>query len=606
MCGISGVVGLKNISELLFEGIRNLEYRGYDSCGVALMNKTHLIIKKDIGGVEEFYRKHNVLQQKSNIGIAHTRWATHGKVTQGNTHPFTSRDENFAVVHNGIISNYRPLRDLLKKEGFKFFSETDTEVVAHLLEKFFKTSQNPEKALVKTLNLIEGTFALAFVCTYLPDQIFCAKRESPLMLGIGDEINFVGSDFNAFIDQTKNAVILDDGEYAIVSRDSYVVKNITNQDEVTKPITKIEWDSETSKKKGYPHYMLKEIYEQPQTISNALDLEPSGLDEVVEMFAKADSSYFLGVGTTFYVAKYAQYIFSELAQKFIPSISSDEFLTLANVNKNTLVFAMSQSGETFDTLSALKYSQSKGAKTAAIVNVMGSSIARMVDQVILQGSGPEICVISTKAALSQMVVLTLIAMKLGLKQKVISKKIYQENYKSLRELPAIIQGILNERSGFIHRIAHKYCKNKNWLYLGRGIYYPIALEAALKMKEVAYVHAEGMPGGFLKHGTLAMIDDEIFSIIFVPPKENKDLYQSTLHSIEEIRARSGFVLGIHFTEQRKNQDLFNEELILPKVPLLIAPLIQLVIGQLFAYFTATSLKRNIDKPRSLAKSVTVG
>ena len=606
MCGISGVVGLKNISELLFEGIRNLEYRGYDSCGVALMNKTHLIIKKDIGGVEEFYRKHNVLQQKSKIGIAHTRWATHGKVTQGNTHPFTSRDGNFAVVHNGIISNYRPLRDLLKKEGFKFSSETDTEVVAHLLEKFFKRSQNPEKALVKTLNLIEGTFALAFVCTYLPDQIFCAKQQSPLMLGIGDEINFVGSDFNAFIDHTKNAVILDDGEYAILSRDSYVVKNIATEDEVAKSITKIEWDSETSKKKGYPHYMLKEIYEQPQTISNALDLEPSGLDKVVEMFAKADSSYFLGVGTTFYVAKYAQYIFSELAQKFIPSISSDEFLTLANVNKNTLVFAMSQSGETFDTLSALKYSQSKGAKTAAIVNVMGSSIARMVDQVILQGSGPEICVISTKAALSQMVVLTLIAMKLGLKKKVISKKIYQENYKSLKELPAIIQGILNERSGFIHRIAHKYCKNKNWLYLGRGIYYPIALEAALKMKEVAYVHAEGMPGGFLKHGTLAMIDDEIFSIVFVPPKEKKDLYQSTLHSIEEIRARSGFVLGIHFTEQRKNQDLFNEELILPKVPSLIAPLIQLVIGQLFAYFTATSLKRNIDKPRSLAKSVTVG
>jgi glucosamine--fructose-6-phosphate aminotransferase (isomerizing) len=240
------------------------------------------------------------------------------------------------------------------------------------------------------------------------------------------------------------------------------------------------------------------------------------------------------------------------------------------------------------------------------VNVMGSSIARIVDKVILQGSGPEICVISTKAALSQMVVLTLLAMKLGLKRKVISKKAYQANLKSLKELPAIIQGVLNERSGFIHRIANKYCKNKNWLYLGRGIYYPIALEAALKMKEVAYVHAEGMPAGFLKHGTLAMIDDDISSIVFVPPKEKKDLYQSTIHSIEEIRARSGFVLGIHFTEQGKNQDLFSEELILPNVPALIAPLIQLVIGQLFAYFTATSLKRNVDKPRSLAKSVTVG
>jgi glutamine---fructose-6-phosphate transaminase (isomerizing) len=606
MCGISGVVGLKDVSQLLFEGIRNLEYRGYDSCGVALMNKTRLIIKKDIGGVEEFYRKHDVLQQKSNIGIAHTRWATHGKVTQGNTHPFTSRDGNFAVVHNGIISNYRPLRDQLKKEGYKFSSDTDTEVIAHLLEKFFKRSRNPERAMVKTLKLIEGTFALTFICTYLPGHIFCAKRESPLMLGIGDEIKFVGSDFNAFIDHTKNAVILDDGEYAILSRDSYVVKSILNEEEVTKPITKIEWDSETSKKGGYPHYMLKEIYEQPQTISNALDLEPSGLDDVVKMFEKAESSYFLGVGTTFYVAKYAQYIFSELAQKFIAPISSDEFLSLANVNKKTLVFAMSQSGETFDTLSALKFSQSKGAKTAAVVNVMGSSIARMVDKVILQGSGPEICVISTKAALSQMVVLTLLAMKLGLKKKVITKKAYQEHLKSLKELPAIIQGVLNERSGFIHRIANKYCKNKNWLYLGRGIYYPIALESALKMKEVAYVHAEGMPAGFLKHGTLAMIDDDISSIVFVPPKEKKELYQSTIHSIEEIRARSGFVLGIHFTEQGKNQDLFSEELILPNVPPLIAPLIQLVIGQLFAYFTATSLKRNVDKPRSLAKSVTVG
>jgi len=240
MCGISGVVGLNNMSDLLFEGIRNLEYRGYDSCGVALMNKTHLIIKKDIGGVEEFYRKHNVLQQKSNIGIAHTRWATHGKVTKGNTHPFTSRDGNFAVVHNGIISNYRPLKDKLEKEGYKFSSETDTEVIAHLLEKFFKRSRNPEKALLKTLNLIEGTFALAFICTYLPGHIFCAKRESPLMLGIGDEIKFVGSDFNAFIDHTKNAVILDDGEYAILSRDSYVVKSILNEEEITKPITKIE------------------------------------------------------------------------------------------------------------------------------------------------------------------------------------------------------------------------------------------------------------------------------------------------------------------------------------------------------------------------------
>ena len=605
MCGISGAVGLKNISELLFEGIRNLEYRGYDSCGVALINKSRLLIKKDIGGVEEFYRKHNVLQHKSKIGIAHTRWATHGKVTKENTHPFTSRDGNFAVVHNGIISNYRPLKAQLQKEGFKFTSETDTEVLAHLLEKFYKRSRNVEKAFLKMLNLIEGTYAIAIISTYHPEKIFCAKKESPLMLGIGDEIKFVGSDFNAFIDHTKNAVILDDGEYVILSRDTYVVKNLFSKEEVTKPITKIEWDSETSKKGGYPHYMLKEIYEQPQTITNALDLEESRLDDIVDLFANSKSSYLLGVGTTFYVAKYAKYIFSKLAKEFFPSISSDEFMALAIVNKQSLFFCASQSGETFDTLSALKHAKSKGARTAAVVNVMGSSIARLVDKVVLQGSGPEICVISTKAALSQMVIMTVLAMKLALKKKVITRKTYNQHMISLRALPEIIQGILNERSGFIHRLAHKYSGTRNWLYLGRGIYYPIALESALKMKEVAYVHAEGMPGGFLKHGTLAMIDDDVSSIVFVPPPEDKVLYEATMHSIEEIRARSGFVLGIHFSEQGKNPDLFSEELILPKVPPLTAPIIQLVIGQLFAYFTATSLKRNIDKPRSLAKSVTV-
>jgi glutamine---fructose-6-phosphate transaminase (isomerizing) len=605
MCGISGAVGLKNISDLLFEGIRNLEYRGYDSCGVALINKSRLLIKKDIGGVEEFYRKHNVLQHKSKIGIAHTRWATHGKVTKENTHPFTSCDSNFAVVHNGIISNYRPLTAQLKKEGFKFTSDTDTEVLAHLLEKFYKRSCNVEEAFLKMLNLIEGTYAISLISTYHPEKIFCAKKESPLMLGIGDEIKFVGSDFNAFIDHTKNAVILDDGEYAILSRDTYVVKDLLTKEEVTKPITKIEWDSETSKKGGYPHYMLKEIYEQPQTINNALDLEESGLDEIADLFVNSKSSYLLGVGTTYYVAKYAKYIFSKLAKEFFPSISSDEFMALAIVNKQSLFFCASQSGETFDTLSALKYAKSKGAQTAAVVNVMGSSIARLVDKVVLQGSGPEICVISTKAALSQMVILTVLAMKLALKKKVITRKTYNQHMLSLRALPEIIQGILNERSGFIHRLAYKYSRTRNWLYLGRGVYYPIALESALKMKEVAYVHAEGMPGGFLKHGTLAMIDDDVSTIVFVPPPEDKMLYETTMHSIEEIRARSGFVLGIHFSEQRKNSNLFSEELILPKVPPLTAPLIQLVIGQLFAYFTATSLKRNIDKPRSLAKSVTV-
>lgn len=606
MCGISGVVGLKDISNALFETIRNLEYRGYDSCGVALMNKKHLIVKKNIGGVEEFYRKENVLHQKSKIGIAHTRWATHGKVTQSNTHPHLSCDENFAVVHNGIISNYRALKESLVQEGHRFRSDTDTEVIPHLLEKFYKQTKDVEAALVKTLHLLEGTFAIVFLSIYHPEQIFCAKRESPLMLGIGDEIKFIGSDFNSFIDYTKNAIIIDDAEYAIISRDTYVVKNYLTREEVSKPIMKIEWDSETSKKGGYPHYMLKEIHEQPQTVINALDVEDADLDELVEMICQSERGYLVGVGTTYYVAQFGQYMLSLLAGESLTAISSDEFAVLSNANKKSFVLAISQSGETYDTLSAVKHAKSKGAKTAAIVNVMGSSLSRLVDKVVLQGSGPEICVISTKAALSQMVILMRIGLKLGLRKKIINKQGWDKAMGILRELPVIIQTILNERSGFIHRISYDYFKIKHWLYLGRGVYYPIALEAALKMKEVAYIHAEGMPAGFLKHGTLAMIDKDIYSIVFIPPREDKALYDATMHSVEEIRARSGFVLGIHFDERGKNKNLFSEELILPSVSPLIAPLLQMVISQLFAYFTATSLKRDVDKPRSLAKSVTVG
>ena len=281
------------------------------------------------------------------------------------------------------------------KEGHQFFAETDTEVIPHLLEKFFRKEKNVEFALRKTLNLLEGTFAIAFVTAHQSDQIFCAKRESPLMLGVADEVKFVASDFNSFIDYTKNAVIIEDGEFAVVSRDGYVVKNILTGEEVNKTIMKIEWDSETSKKGGYPHYMLKEIYEQPQTIANALELEEAILDRVVEMIQKSDRAYLVGVGTTYYVASFANYMFSSLAGTYFPAISSDEFIALSNIDRKSLVLAVSQSGETYDTLSALKHARSCGAKTAGVVNVMGSSIARLVDEVILQGSGPEISVIST-------------------------------------------------------------------------------------------------------------------------------------------------------------------------------------------------------------------
>lgn len=422
MCGIAGAVGLKDISNVLFDGIRNLEYRGYDSCGVALMNKKSIVVKKNIGGVGDVYQKENILRHTSHMGIAHTRWATHGQVTRNNTHPFTSCDNNFAVIHNGIISNHQELRIRLQKEGHRFLSDTDTEVIPHLLENFYKKTGNVEASLLKTLDQLEGTFAMAFISNYQPDQIFCAKRESPLLLGIGDEVKFIGSDFNAFIDHTKNAVIIDDDEYAIVSKDGYTVKNFVTKQEVEKPITRIEWDSETSKKGGYPHYMLKEIYEQPQTVINALEVEEKAIDGLVNMIHKSKSAQLVGVGTTYYVTMYANYIFSSLAGRYIPAISSDEFVSLSPVDKDSFVLAASQSGETYDTIAALKHAQARGSKTGAIVNVMGSTLSRMVDCPVLQGSGPEICVISTKAALAQMILLTRTALKLGVKNKNLNPK----------------------------------------------------------------------------------------------------------------------------------------------------------------------------------------
>lgn len=613
MCGISGIAGFKNIGIPLLDSIRHLEYRGYDSCGIAILGSHGIEVRKNIGSVDEVNERERLSEPDGKLGIAHTRWATHGGVTKENTHPHLSCKGDFALVHNGIISNYLELKKELTKEGHKFHSETDTEVIVHLVEKYFKSSKDSvrqahdavEKAFIKAIKRLEGTYAVAMVTIYEKDKIFCAKKESPLVIGIGGDTNYIGSDFNAFIDYTKNAVVLDDDEYAIVSKDRYFIKNTTNGETVRKKITEIHWDSDMAKKGGYPHYMLKEIYEQPQCVINALQVDKLLIKKISDMIMKCKKTYLIGVGTTYYVSLMGEYQFSSVAGIFTPAISSDEFKNLAHIDKDTLVIALSQSGETYDTLNALKHAKNKGAKTAAIVNVMGSSIARLVDHTILQGSGPEICVISTKAALSQMIVLLMVALEIAVRNKKLAVKNKIEIERHISHLPEIIQRVLNEKSGFIHTIAQKYSHINNWLYLGRGKYYPIALESSLKMKEVAYVHAEGMPAGFLKHGTIALIDENLYSIMFMPPKSDEDLYRLSSGSAEEIKARKGFIIGFHFGDKRESEKLFNEEIVLPKVPDIIAPFLELVVAQLFAYFTAVALKRNIDKPRSLAKSVTV-
>lgn len=600
MCGIIGVVGSNRVAAKLLTGLVNLEYRGYDSCGLATIHGNGIEVRKDTGIVEEVSKKLHFLEMEGDIGIAHTRWATHGGVTQANAHPHRSQSGSFVIIHNGIISNYKELKTALINEGFTFQSETDSEVAANLLEYNYRVTGNVEAALVRTAKRIEGTYAMLVLSTHDPEHIYAARLESPLILGIGTDGNYVGSDINAFINFTKNAVPLDNGEYVIIGRDSYQIKNLISGEQVTKKSFTVPWDASESQKGGYPHYMLKEIHEQPQAIGQVLAIDDEEINKLADRIVRARNVYLIGVGTTYYVSLFGQYAFSRLAGLFAPAVSADEFEHTTIITPETLTIATSQSGETYDTLRALQFARGGEGQTAAIVNVIGSSMTRLVNQTIIQGSGPEICVISTKAAMAQMLILLRLAARVAL----LTGRNEEERrllLEAARSLPQAVRRILNEHSGIIRNIALNHLKINNWIFLGRGRYFPIAMESALKMKEVSYVHSEGMPAGFLKHGTLALIDKKVNTLVFSPSREEKDLFDTTHSSAEEVNARGGHVVGLCFEED----PVYHERIVIPELHPLLNPLLQLVAGQLFSYFTAVALDRNIDKPRSLAKSVTV-
>ena len=602
MCGIVGIVSKTNISDRLFRCIKNLEYRGYDSCGIAMLSDQEIEIRKNIGSVDDVNAAEHLTEPSGNAGLAHTRWATHGGVTKTNSHPHFSGDRAFAVVHNGIISNYRELKEELSAKGHVFVSETDTEVIPHVLEDAYKTEQDVEQAMFQTFKRLKGTYAFAFVTTHDPQKLFCARKESPLVLGVGQNSHFLASDINSFIEYTRDIVILNDDEYAIISDDTYTIKHVKTGERIHRTVQHITWNAAAAQKGGFPTFMLKEIHEQPGTTKAALSIDAEEIRALARMMHESERTYLVGVGTTYYVSLVAHYYFASLAGKFFPVVSSDEFEYSAEVNDRTLFLCSSQSGETYDTLKALRFAKKRGAKSAAVVNVVGSSISREVDHAIMQSSGPEICVLSTKAAISQMVVLLRTALELGRLNGSLSEQAYQDRQNELQQLPEKIQWVLDYRLGKIRDIANAHAQIKNWLFLGRGIYMATAMEAALKMKEVTYQHAEGMAGGFMKHGTISLIDKDMFTQVFVPPHSETEMYEATMSNVEEVKARGGFVIGYHFGQSDKK---FNAEVIFPDMPSILAPLVQLVGGQLFAYFAAVKLGRNIDKPRSLAKSVTV-
>ena len=605
MCGISGIVHSEDIGRNLFNSIRNLEYRGYDSCGMAMLQQGELDLRKNVGGIDEVNAIEKLDQMQGSIGIAHTRWATHGGVTQENAHPHLSPDRKFVIVHNGIISNYQELRERLLSQGVVFESLTDTEVFVNLLEESYSKYNDLEKAFLAALGEIKGSFSIVMLSSHDPDHLYCVKKESPLLLGLGEGCNYVGSDLNAFLEYTRKAIVLDDGEYVVLGRNEYQIRKVENGELVEKKVLHIDWDVETSKKGGYSHYMLKEIFDEPQTVRQALKIPREQISGFAEMLTDATHAYLMGVGTTYYVANISQYFFSTLANQYYPALSSDEF-SVVRIESGDMVLALSQSGETYDTKTSLEYAKTHGAKTAAVVNVMGSAISMMVDQVIMQGSGPEICVVSTKAALAQTFIMLRVALELGLMRKQITQKDYQTHQQDLESFPQMVEQILNEQSGFVRNIARATSHVEHWLFLGCGVYYPVAMESALKMKEITYQHAEGMPAGFLKHGTLSMVEPALHTLFFVPLPEQKVLHERTLIAMEQVKTRGGTVIAIMFQGDERTLAVTNQAIQLPQMSSLCAPLAQMIMAQMFAYYAALDLGRNIDKPRNLAKSVTVG
>jgi glutamine---fructose-6-phosphate transaminase (isomerizing) len=606
MCGITGIVSTRNICRELFEGMQSLEYRGYDSAGMAVLHDGRLEVRKDAGKIVEVEGRQHLSGMYGQVGIAHTRWATHGGVNRANSHPHVSMDNSFAIVHNGIIDNYLSLITELRAQGYVFRSETDSEVIVHLIAAYHAQGYSIEEALVATTRRLQGAFAFALVTTHAPTTLFCARHESPLVIGVGDGEVYLASDFNAFVQHTRRAVFLNDGEYAILQPHDYTVKSLSTQVTLPRHPVTIQWEGGSLSDKGpYPHFMLKEIHQGADCVEVALALPPADISAVARRLQDSAQTFLTGVGTAYYVALLAQYYFAMLADCYIPAISADEFPTLGKVAPGCLTLAISQSGETYDTLKALRYTKLRGGQTAAVVNAPGSSMTREVDHVILQGAGPEICVLSTKSTISQITILLRVALELGRLRGQLTDDVYRAYHHTLEALPTTLREMYTDLLPHVRRVGQQYCRTKNWFFIGRGIYSAVALESALKFKEVSYLHAEGMPGGFLKHGTIALIDEDTHSIAFLPPTEEHALLQATLANVQEIRARGGMVIGIHHQKDESLRPSLDDNIVLPEVPAVVAPLVQLTAGQMLAYHTALVLGRNIDKPRALAKSVTV-
>lgn len=609
MCGIVGYFGKRPAQDFLLDGLKRLEYRGYDSAGVAFVERGRLGVTKAVGKVAALETKLARKGSSSMVGIAHTRWATHGKPSEKNAHPHTDCSKRIAVVHNGIIENYRELREALEKKGHAFRSETDTEVIAHLIEEGME-EHSFEEAFVAALRQLRGAYGVVAVSAADPDTMLAARLSSPLVLGIGKEEMFIASDVSAIVGDVKRIVYLDDGEIAVLHRDGYVVKTLSRRAQKKKEEVALEWDRTTAERGGFAHFMLKEIFEQPKSFADALRgrlvLEEGrarlgGLRSVEKRLRGIDRIIIVSCGTSYHSGLVGEYMLEEYAG--IPTeveMASEFRYRKPLLGKKTAVIAISQSGETADTLAAIREAKEKGALTIGIVNAVGSTIARETDAGIYCHAGPEISVASTKAFTSQLAILSLLTLTLG-RQRGLSLVMGKRIGKELLALPKLMERVLAQ-SKDIRKLAKKYAKQPHYMYLGRKYNFPDALEGALKIKEIAYVPAQGYPTGEMKHGPIALIDPSVLSVMIVP---KDSVYEKNMSGMEEILARGSKVLAIATEGDAAVTKKATDTIHIPKTLEMLSPILAAIPLQLFAYYVAVERGYDIDKPRNLAKSVTV-
>ena len=607
MCGIVGYIGQKEAVKVLLDGIKRLEYRGYDSAGMAVIENGKLQCVKAVGKIAELEKKLNGKTIHTNIGIVHTRWATHGAPTLENAHPHIDCNNEIALVHNGIIENYDYLKSRLEQEGHVFKSETDTEVLTHLIEKYF--DGNLEMAVIEALKEVEGTYGIAVISTKDPQKIVAARKGSPLVLGIGNNEYFITSDIAASLEHTRDVVYLDDDEVAILTPNSYETKTMQNIP-TYKKVEEVLWNIDMIEKGGYEHFMLKEIHEQPQALRNALrgrmeakcgSVRLGGLICHEKTLSEAKRIVIVACGTSWHAGLVGEYMMEELERIPVEVEYASEFRYRNPViEEGTIVIAISQSGETADTLAAMREAKNKGAKLLSICNVVGSSIAREADCGIYLHIGPEIGVASTKAFTAQIAVLYLFTLYM-MKLRNTNVSMLSDMSKVIQSIPDKVQNILNMEDE-IKELARIYKDNEHALYLGRGYNYPVALEGALKLKEISYIHAEGYPAAEMKHGPIALINKDM-PVVFIATQDK--VYGKILSNIEEVKSRGGRVIAIATEGDGYIAEKVDHVFYIPKTSDTLTPILSVIPLQLLAYHMAVMRGCDVDKPRNLAKSVTV-